>query len=76
MSVRWQHCINHADKYSKADRLTRLSSRRRACPQPTGSRLSETTVTRALLRLRLAQIRALPGYQNAIFVKYKYTWEC
>ena len=20
MSVRWQHCIDHADKYSKADR--------------------------------------------------------
>ena len=28
MSVRWQHCIDHADKYSKADYVTRLSSRR------------------------------------------------
>ena len=28
MSVRWQHCIDHADKYSKAGRLTRLFSRR------------------------------------------------
>ena len=26
--MRWQHCIDHADKYSKAGRLTRLSSRR------------------------------------------------
>ena len=28
VSVRWQHCIDHADKYSKPGRLTRLSSRR------------------------------------------------
>ena len=28
MSVRWQHCIYHADKHSKAGTLTRLSSRR------------------------------------------------
>ena len=28
MSVKWQHCIDHADKYSNADILTRLSSRR------------------------------------------------
>ena len=28
MSVRWQHCIDHADKYSKAGTPTRLSSRR------------------------------------------------
>ena len=33
-------------------------------------------VTRARRRLWLAQIGALFGSQNAIFVKYKYTWEC
>ena len=26
MPLRWQHCIDHADKYWKADRLIRLSS--------------------------------------------------
>ena len=28
MSVRWQHCINHADKQTKAVNGARLSSRR------------------------------------------------
>ena len=28
MSVRWQHYIDHADKQTKAGRLTRLSSLR------------------------------------------------
>ena len=28
MSVRWQHCIDYADKHSKAGIFTRLSSRR------------------------------------------------
>ena len=32
-------------------------------------------VTHAPLKLRLAQIGALVGSQNAIFVKHKYAWE-
>ena len=32
-------------------------------------------VTHATLRLRLAQIGALFGSKNAIFVKHKYTWD-
>ena len=41
MSVRWQHCIDHVDKYSKADRYTRLFLG--VVPQPADSRLSETS---------------------------------
>ena len=35
-----------------------------------------SAMTHASLRLRLAQIGALSGSQNAIFVKHTYTWEC
>ena len=40
MSVRWQHCIDHADKYSKpTDSPDCLPG---VVPKPTDSRLSET----------------------------------
>ena len=43
MSVRWLYCIDHADKYSKAGRLTDYLLS--VVPQPTDNRLSETILS-------------------------------
>ena len=41
MSVRWKHCINHADKQTKAEKSPECLIG--VVPQPTDSRLNETS---------------------------------
>ena len=64
MSVRWHHCIDHADKHSKARRLTRLSSRRSSAADRQSVKRETTTAFDDLGTLLVIASYLLPQFRG------------
>ena len=62
MSVRWRHCIDHADTKQKP--LMRPDCLLRVVPQPTDSRLSETNDRRHSTQLNLLRWRPVVHWSD------------
>ena len=66
--MRWQHCIDHADTYSKAGRLTRLSSRRSSAADRQSVKLYYNWVSVARRRAKAKLIMLYRSTNNLVDV--------